>query len=77
MKKLQFLVVLLFVSLFSFAGYDLLFCTKADSLGNCKGKGETFEWKGDKTTLDLIVMNKNKIGTKKLNFKLFFMKNDK
>ena len=54
-----------------------MFCTNADSLGNCKGKGETFEWLGDKTALELLVMNKEKLGTKKLKFMLFAMKNDK
>ncbi|HLP49917.1 MAG TPA: hypothetical protein VK154_03475 [Chitinophagales bacterium] len=77
MKRLSFT---LFLSLFyfcCFAGYDLLFCTKADSLGNCKGKGETFAWKDDKTSLELIVMNKDSIGLPKLKFKLYAMKNDR
>lgn len=77
MKKISFLLFLFTLSLTSKAGYDLLFCTNADSLGNCKGKGETFEWKGDKTELQLIVMNKEKLGTKKLKFVLFTMKTDK
>lgn len=55
----------------------MLFCTNADSLGNCKGKGETFEWKGDKTELQLIVMNKETLGTKQLKFVIFSMKNDR
>lgn len=77
MKRISFLLFLFSVSLTSKAGYDLLFCTNADSLGNCKGKGETFEWKGDKTELQLIVMNKEKLGTKKLKFMLFTMKTDR
>ncbi len=77
MKKISFILFLFSVSLSSKAGYDLLFCTNADSLGNCKGKGETFEWKGDKTALEIVVMNKDTIGTGKLKFMLFAMKNDR
>lgn len=77
MKKIVFFLFLFSVTLSSKAGYDLLFCTNADSLGNCKGKGETFEWKGDKTSLELLVMNKDKIDAKKLKFMLFSMKNDR
>jgi len=77
----QYLAVPIFclflISHYSRAGYDLLFCTNADSLGNCKGKGETFEWKGDKTALQLLVMNKDGVGTKKLKFMMFSMQNDK
>ena len=46
-------------------------------MGNCKGKGETFEWNGDKTLLQLIVMNKDGLGVEKLRFMIFAMKNDK
>lgn len=71
----------LFVSLLvtcSYAGtYDLLFCTNADSLDKCKEAGSTFEWKGDKTYLQLIVINKDTIATGKLKFKLFAMENDR
>ncbi len=77
MKKITSLLFLFSISITSKAGYDLLFCTKADSLGNCKSKGETFEWKGDKTALELVVMNKEKIGAAKLKFKLFAMENDR
>ena len=77
MKKTLLIFILFSISFGSMAQYDLLFCTNADTLGNCKGKGETFAWKGDKTYLDLIVMNKDKIGTKTLNFMLFYMANDR
>ena len=54
-----------------------MFCANADSLGNCKGQGETFEWKGDKTALYLMVMNKDGIRMHKMKFMLFTMKNDR
>ena len=77
MKKIYFLLFLFSVSLSSKAGFDLLFCTNADSLGHCKGQGQTFTWQGDKTDLELIVMNNETLGTKKLKFMLFAMINDR
>ncbi len=77
MKKTLLIFVLFFVSFYCKAEYELLFCTNADSLGNCKSKGETFAWNGDKTDLTLIVMNKEKLGVSKLNLMLFAMSNDK
>jgi len=77
MKKL--LVACLLTICFSSAqaAWDLLFCTNTDSLGNCKGKGETFVWNGDQTPINLIVMNKDGLGLEKLRFMIFSMKNDR
>ncbi|HRG88478.1 MAG TPA: hypothetical protein PLW44_05615 [Chitinophagales bacterium] len=77
MKRLTLLLTLLLFSASAYAGYDLLFCTNADSLGNCKEAGNTFEWNGDKTYLQLIVLNKDTITTNRLKFKLYAMSNDR
>ncbi len=77
MKKIILVLALFSISFYSKAEYELLFCTNADSLGNCKSKGETFAWKGDKTELTLIIMNKEKLGVTKLNLMLFSMSNDR
>lgn len=77
MKKIWLVLALIISSFTSKAEYDLLFCTNADSLGNCKKSGETFEWKGDVPPIELVVMNKDTIATPKLKFMLFAMKNDR
>ncbi len=77
MKRLTLLLAVSLFSLSAFAGFDLLFCTNADSLGNCKEAGNTFEWNGDKTYLQLIVLNKDTISTNRLKFKLYAMNNDR
>lgn len=77
MKRLTLLLTMLLFSASTYAGYDLLFCTSADSLGNCKEAGNTFEWNGDKTYLQLIVLNKDTITTNRLKFKLYAMNNDR
>lgn len=77
MKRLSLLLIMLLFSASTYAGYDLLFCTNADSLGNCKEPGNTFEWNGDKTYLQLIVLNKDTITTNRLKFKLYAMENDR
>ncbi len=55
----------------------MLFCTNTDSLGNCKKDGDAFEWNGGKTTIELLVLNKDTITPAKLKFVLFDMKNAK
>ena len=77
MKRVFLILFLFSISIYSKAGYYLLFCTNADSLGNCKGKGQTFDWNGDRTKLDLVVVNKAGLGVAKLRFMIFFMQNDK
>ncbi len=80
LKRMKRIVVaiLLTVSFSSaHAGWDLLFCTNTDSLGNCKGKGEAFAWTGERTPINLIVMNKDGLGLEKLRFMIFNMKNDR
>lgn len=77
MKRLTLLLAVSLFSISAFAGFDLLFCTNADSLGNCKEAGNTFEWNGDKTYLQLIVLNKDTISTNRLKFKLYAMNNDR
>jgi hypothetical protein len=77
MKRIVFFLFMALSSLYSKAEYELLFCTDADSLKTCKPPGETFDWKGDKTALELLVMNKDTMHTPKLKFKLFSMQNDK
>ncbi len=77
MKKIWLVLVLIISSFTSKAGYDLLFCTHADSLDKCKKTGETFDWAGDVTPIELVVMNNDTIGTPKLKFMLFAMKNDR
>lgn len=59
------------------ASWDVLFCTNTDSLGNCKGEGQTFYWNGDKTPIELIVLNKDGLGLEKLRYMVFNMKTDK
>jgi hypothetical protein len=77
-KRISFILFLISVSLYSIAaGYEIQFCAGTDSVGNCKGIGETFEWKGDRTSLQLIVTNKEKIPAAKLKLMLFEMKNDR
>lgn len=77
MKK-AFLLFAFVVSVFiSRAFWDVLFCTNTDSLGNCKGRGETFVRNGDKTPLHFIVMNTEKLGLDKLRYMVFNMETDK
>ena len=73
-----FVLTLLTVCFYtSRASWDVLFCTNTDSLGNCKGKGETFSWNGDKTPIELIVLNKDGLGLEKLRYMIFNMKTDR
>lgn len=76
MRKIVLLSLLTFCFFLSHASWDLLFCTNADSLGNCKGAGETFVWNGDKTPIQLIVMNKESLSLDKLRYMVFAMQND-
>lgn len=58
-------------------GYELFFCTGLDSNGNCKNKGEEFNWgNGENTSLIAILENHNKLNTSKVKFKVYNMKND-
>ena len=71
-----FLLLFLFTSAIRASGYEIIFCTKLDSIGRCKGKADEFTWNGDKMQLLSVVKNKSKLKTTKLNYKVFLMKND-
>ena len=77
MNKTILLITFCLLSFCSKAQYEVLFCTNADSLGNCKEGGNEFVWNGEKFPLHLIVMNKNGLGTPKLKYMMFLMKNDR
>ncbi|MDB5281186.1 MAG: hypothetical protein JWO06_261, partial [Bacteroidota bacterium] len=71
-----FLILLLLGSAVKAGNYDIWFCTKLDSTGHCKGKSDQFNWSGGKMKLLSIVKSKGPLNTSKLNYKVFFMKND-
>jgi hypothetical protein len=79
MKNFFAFLLILFLGFSAHAGsYEILFCDHIDSAsGKCKGKAEEFKWTGDKMTLATVVINKDRLNTTKINYKVFFMKNDR
>lgn len=79
MKNIAVLLLLVLLGFGAKAGgYEILFCDHIDSIsGKCKGKAEEFKWNGDKVTLSTVVINKDKLNTTKISYKVFMMKNDR
>ena len=74
----MFFVALLFLSTARLvAGYDISICDSIDRKGLCHGKSDVFPFTGDKMTLQVLVHNKDMLGTSKLRYKLYMMKNDR
>ena len=73
---------MLFVALMLFsagkliAGYDISICDTIDKKGLCVGKNDVFHFTGDKMALQVLVHNKQMLGTSKIKYKLYIMKND-
>jgi len=73
---------MLFVALMLFsagkliAGYDISICDTVNKKGLCVGKNDVFHFTGDKMALQVLVHNKQMLGTSKIKYKLYIMKND-
>jgi hypothetical protein len=72
-----FVALLLLSTARVMAGYDISICDSIDNKGNCYGKSDLFHFTGDKMSLKVLVYNKQMLGTSKLLFKLYLMKNDR
>ena len=58
------------------AGYEISICDSVDSKGLCIGKNDVFHFTGDKMKLQVLVHNKEMLGTTKIRYKLYLMRND-
>ena len=58
------------------AGFDISICDSVDKKGSCIGKNDLFHFSGDKMHLQVLVHNKEMLGTGKIVYKLYLMKND-
>lgn len=69
------ILTLLFFTLKSFAGYDVVFCANFDSLGHCTDtSNDEFKWNGDRLTVSALIINKDGLNTTKLSLRVFEMK---
>jgi hypothetical protein len=76
--KHMFFVALLLLSVGKLlAGFDISICDSIDSKGFCKGKSDFFHYTGDRMKLQVLVHNKEMLGTSKIRYKLYLMKNDR
>ena len=57
-----------------FAGFDILFCTNPDNMNTCKEGGGNYILEGEQTSLQIMVVNKDKLAVSKLRYMIFFMK---
>jgi hypothetical protein len=73
-KRIIGLLTVMLVALKTFAGYDVLFCLGADSLGNCKESADEFKWNGGQMKIHTLLLNKDGLNTTRLSFKVFEMK---
>ncbi len=73
-KGITGVLAAMLIAVKSFAGYDILFCNGADSLGNCKQSADEFKWNGEEMRIHTLVLNKDGLNTTKLSFKVFEMK---
>ena len=76
MKHMLFVALMLFSAGKLIAGYDISICDTIDKKGLCVGKNDVFHFTGDKMALQVLVHNKQMLGTSKIKYKLYIMKND-
>jgi hypothetical protein len=76
MKHVIFVALLLLSAGKLIAGYDISICDSIDKKGLCQGKNDLFHFTGDKMKLQVLVHNKDMLGTSKISYKLYLMKND-
>jgi len=76
MKHMLFVALMLFSAGKLIAGYDISICDTVNKKGLCVGKNDVFHFTGDKMALQVLVHNKQMLGTSKIKYKLYIMKND-
>jgi hypothetical protein len=77
MKTVFIVSAFLLAALTSKAGYEIRFCDSIDVKGHCKGKADHFNLNGERIKLQVMVFNAEQLGTNKLSYRIFFMKNDR
>ena len=76
MKHLFFVALLLLCAGRLVAEYDISVCDSIDRKGLCNGKSDLFHFNGDRMALQVLVHNKQMLGTSKIRYKLYLMQND-
>jgi hypothetical protein len=73
MKKLLPVLVLILLSIQSFADWDLMVCESVDNTGNCIGKSTTFNFISAELPLTVKLFNADGLRTAKIYFEVYLM----